>query len=178
MKKYTVLLIALCGLGACDKKENFSPEENTGVQIANQVSIFESKGSQQQWLLTAEAVDFADLTKSTLKNPILLLKKDNKDSARITGQSGSFDYEKKLISIEGNAVIHSITEQVIISTERFFYDIDKDLVWSDLKTTVTRGEAKAVARGGIETDSKLAHIKLKKQTTRIPTRIDELKRPS
>ena len=175
MKKLT-LFFALCLLIACGKKEEFSPQDNTGVQLANRVSIFESKSSQQQWLLTADAVDFADLTRATLKNPVLLLKENGKDSARVTGNTGTFDYPQKLITIEGNAQINSLTERVLITTERFFYDVNQDRVWSDQKTTITRDTAKSVARGGIETDSKLRKIEIKQHTTRLPKEASELKR--
>ena len=167
MKK-TLTLSVLLLLSACTKKESFSPDDSGEAQIASQVSIFESKGSQQQWLLTAQAVDFADLTNATLKNPILLLKQNGQDSARITGDTGLFDYGNKRVTLEGNAQINSLSEQTVITAPRFFYDIDADRAWSDQKTTITRGSAKTVARGGIETDSKLTRIELKKQTTRLP----------
>lgn len=162
-------------LSACNRTESFSPEEDTGVQIAHRVSIFESKDSQKQWILTAEAVDFADLNTSTLKNPVLLLKQNGQDSARVTGDSGTFDYLKKLVTIRGHAQIHSLTQRVLITTDRFFYDVDKDRVWSDAKTTITRGSAKSVARGGVVTDSKLSKIELKQHATRVPNTTDELK---
>jgi len=174
-KKLAVLGV-ICFLGACGKKDSFSPDDNAGVQLANRVSIFESKDNQQQWLLTAEAVDFADMTSATLKNPQLLLKQNGQDSARVSGHTGTFDYNKKLITIEGDAQIHSLTEQTLITTERFFYDVDKDKVWSDRKTTITRGTAKSVARGGIETDSKLKKIVLKNHATRVPQNARELKK--
>ncbi len=175
MKKLT-LLFAICLLVACGKKEEFAPQENTGVQLANRVSIFESKGNQKQWLLTADAVDFADMTRATLKNPELLLKENGQDSARVTGDTGTFDYPNKLITIEGNAKINSLTERVLITTERFFYDVNQDRVWSDQKTIITRDTAKSVARGGIETDSKLRKIEIKQHATRLPQNAGELKR--
>ncbi|MBO7191678.1 MAG: LPS export ABC transporter periplasmic protein LptC [Elusimicrobiaceae bacterium] len=167
MKKFFILSCLLLII-ACAKKENFSPDDNNGAQIASQVSIFESKGNQQQWLLTAQAVDFADLTNATLKNPILLLKQNGQDSARITGDTGIFDYGNKRVTVEGNAQINSLSEQTVITAPRFFYDIDADRAWSDQKTIITRGSAKTIARGGIETDSKLTKIELKNQTTRLP----------
>ena len=174
--KIITLLCTLCLVGACAKQENFSPDDNAGVQIANRVSIFESKDNQKQWTLSADAVDFADLTSATLKNPELLLKQNGQDSARVSGEIGTFDYNKKRVTIEGNAQVHSLTEKVLITTDRFFYDINQDRIWSDQKTTITRGSAKSVARGGIETNSKLSRIELKRQTTRLPQNKDELKR--
>lgn len=174
MKK-TLALSVLLILSACTKKESFSPDDSGEAQIANRVSIFESKGSQQQWLLTAQAVDFADLTNATLKNPILLLKQNGQDSARISGDTGTFNYEKKRVTIEGNAQINAITEQTLITAPRFFYDIEPDRAWSNQKTIITRGSAKTIARGGIETDSKLTKIELKQQTTRLPQEVRELK---
>ena len=177
MKPLVVGLAVLLFIGGCNQPGSFSPQEETGLQMAQNVSIFESKSSQQQWILTAEAVDFADLTSATLKNPVLVLKQDGKDSARVSGNSGSFNYAKKQVAIRGNARIYSLTQQLLITTERFFYDVNKGRIWSDVKTTVTRGDAKAVARGGIETDSKLAKIELKQQTTRLPQEVGELKKP-
>ena len=174
--KQSILFCTLCLLVACAKPENFSPDENAGVQIANRVSIFESKDNQKQWVLTADAVDFADLTSATLKNPKLLLKQNGQDSARVSGESGTFDYNQKLVTIEGNAQVNSLTERTLITTERFFYDVNNDRIWSDQKTTITRGTAKSVARGGIETNSKLTRIELKKQSTRLPQQASELKR--
>ena len=121
-------------------------------------------------------MDFADLTRATLKNPELLLKQNGQNSARVTGQSGTFDYAQKLVTIEGDARVNSLTEKTLITTERFFYDVDKDRIWSDQKTTITRATAKSVARGGIETNSKLTRIELKKQTTQLPQNTNELKR--
>ena len=175
MRKQIWIFVLLVGLGACSGQKDFSPEEENGLQLANQVSIFESKDSQKQWILTAEAVDFADLQHATLKNPKLLLKKDGKDSAQVTGDLGSFDYAQKLVSISGHAKIEALQEKAVLTTHQFFYDIDKDRVWSDDKTTIVRNQAKVVARGGVETDSKLARIELKKQTTRLPSDVRELK---
>lgn len=175
MKRYVALLALLVCVGACTKKEEFSPQDNAGMQMASRVSIFESKNNQKQWILTAEAVDFADLKSATLKNPVLLLKQNGQDSARVTGDTGIFDYETKRITIQGNAKINSLTEQTRITTDRFFYDVNKDRAWSDVKTVITRGGAKAIARGGIETDAKLTKIELKKQTTRIPQEVRELR---
>ena len=121
-----VVLSVLVFLSACGKKESFSPDDNDGVQIANRVSIFESKDNQKQWLLTAEAVDFADLTRATLKNPKLQLKQNGADSAVVTADTGTFDYPNKIITVEGNAQINSLTEQLKITTERFFYDVNQD----------------------------------------------------
>lgn len=173
-------LVAVLGsilwLSACEQPGTDSSAEDAGLQVANRVSLFESKGSQKQWLLTAEAVDFADLTSATLKNPELLLKQNGQDSARVQGDSGSFDYTNKLITVEGDARVESLGAKVVITTERFFYDINKDLIWSDQKTTILRGTAKSVAHEGIETDSKLTKIVLKKHTTRLPQDSQELKK--
>ena len=171
-----LLLPLVILLAACGGKGTFSPEENADMQLASNVTIFESKASQQQWILTAEAVDFGALQSATLKNPVLLLKQNNVDSARVSGDTGHFDYQKRLVSIEGNARIDALTEDAHLTTDRFFYDIDKNRVWSDRKTVVTRQHAKSVARGGIETDSKLTKIEMKNHSTRLPTDARELRR--
>lgn len=176
MKKLAFLLAVLAGLGACGGSDEFSPAEDAGMQLASQVSIFESKDSQKKWLLRADAVDFADLKSATLKNPNLLLKENGADSAGVTGKTGVFDYPSKLVTIEGDAKIQSFTENLLIEAERFFYDVDKDRIWSDGKTVITRGGAKVTARGGVETDSKLVKIEIKKQTTRLPADARELQK--
>lgn len=178
MRKIILGTLVLLALSACAKQEAFSPQDDAGLQIATNVSIFESKDNQKQWILTAQAVDFADLKTATLKNPVLLLKQNGQDSARVKGETGTFDYEKKLITIQGSAQINALLEHTVISTERFFYDVNKDRVWSDQKTTITRGTAKSVARSGIETNSKLTRIELKQQATRLPIHMQELKNPS
>ena len=169
-------LLCLLLLGACQQKEAFAPEDNKGLQLASNVSIFESKTGQQQWVLTAEAVDFADLQNATLKNPVLLLKQDGQDAARITANTGQFDYTNKLVTLSGNTKLVSLTEQATITTDRFFYDVDKDRVWSDGRTVISRGTGQSVARGGIETDSKLTKIELKQHRTRLPKTAQELKK--
>ena len=178
MRKTIALLLAVCGLCACGGEKEFSPSDNAGMQLATNVSIFESQDSHKKWILRAESVDFSSLQSAVLKNPDLLLKENGQDSASVTGKTGSFDYPSKLVTIEGNAKIQSFTENLIITAERFFYDVDKDRIWSDGKTVVTRGGAKVTARGGIETDSKLTKIEIKKQTTRLPADANELKSPS
>lgn len=172
MKKLCVLFVCVLFAGACGGKSG--APDNGDMQRAGEVTIFESKDSQKKWILRADEVDFADLNNALLTNPRLLLRQDGQDSAEVTGRKGTFDYLKKLVSIEGDAKVHSFKENVDLATERFYYDVDKDRVWSDKKTVVTRGGAKITARGGIETDSKLLKIEFKKQSTRLPADPKEL----
>lgn len=173
MRKYAALLLLCLALAACSNKPDFTPEEED-IQHAEEVAIFEAKDSQKKWILRADAVNFEDLSSAVLINPRLLLRQDGKDSAEVSGDSGSFNYLKKLVSIEGHARVHSFNENVTLETDRFFYDIDKDRIWSDKNTVVTRASAKITARGGIETDSKLTKIEFKKQSTRLPKTLKEL----
>ncbi len=173
MKHTGLLLLLSCLLCACGGEKNFSPEDGD-IQRAEGVTIFESKDSQKKWVLRADEVDFQDLNNAVLTNPRLLLRENGEDSAEVLGKRGTFDYTKKQVTIEGNALVRSFIEKTDLTTERFFYDIDKDRVWSDTKTIVTRANTKVTARGGIETDSKLQVIELKKQTTHLPQDIKEL----
>ena len=170
---YTVLLFCLLGLGACNGKDPSLPSEEEG-QKATHVTIFQAKDSQNQWILHADAVTFEDMNSATLINPHLLLREDGKDSAEVSGKRGIMDYGAKTVSIEGNARVHSLTQQVLLTTDRFFYNLDTDLIWSDRKTVVTKGNAKITARGGIETDSKLRKIEFKNQSTQLPASRQEL----
>ncbi len=178
MRKILVLTLFCVSLVACGGNGENSPQDASDMQLATNVSIFESKDNQKQWILQADTVDFADLKSATLKNPQLLLKQEGKDSARVFGKTGSFDYIKKLVTVEGDAKIDSFTEDVQITANRFFYDVENDRVWSEGKTVITRGGAKITARGGIETDSKLVKIEMKKQSTRLPASAQELQRKS
>lgn len=173
MKKWLCFLLPLC-LAACGAESKFSPNDEQGLQLADKVSLFESKDSQKKWVLDAEQVDFADLNNAVLKKPVLFLKENGQDIATVTGDIGTFDYAKKKVGIEGNAQVKSLTQQVTLNTHRFYYDVDKDRVWSDDKTIIIRGSAKSTAREGIETDSKLQRIELKKQSTALPQNAQEL----
>lgn len=174
MKKLCALFLPCLLLAACGGKDGFSPEDGD-MQHAKDVAIFESKDSQKKWILRADEVDFADLNNALLTNPRLLLRENGEDSAEVSGKRGTFDYLHKLVSIEGDAKVHSFKENVDLATDRFYYDVDKDRVWSDKKTVVTRGGAKITARGGVETDSKLLKIEFKKQSTQLPADAKELK---
>ena len=170
---YACLLVCLVGLAACSEKNASIPSEEEG-QKATQVTIFQAKDSQNQWVLKADAVTFEDMNSATLTNPHLLLREDGKDSAEVSGKRGIMDYSAKTVSIEGNARVHSLTQNVLLTTDRFFYNLDKDRIWSDKKTIVTRANAKITARDGIETDSKLRKIEFKKQSTQLPATTQEL----
>ena len=174
MRKTCLLLLALCGLCACGNEKEFSPAENAGMQLASNVSIFESQDNHKKWILRAESVDFSSLQNAVLKNPDLLLKENGQDSASVTGKTGTFNYPDKLVTIEGNAKIQSFTENLIITAERFFYDVNNNRIWSDDKTVITRGGVKVTAREGVVTDSKLTDIEIKQQTTRLPEDTREL----
>lgn len=173
MKKVWPFFLLSALLCACGGESSFSPDDGE-MQQAKEVTLFESKDSQNKWLLHADAVNFEDMAHAVLINPHLILREEGQDSADITGKRGVLNYSDKMVSIEGNARIHSLTQQVLLTTDRIFYDIDKDRVWSDDKTLVTRGTAKITAKNGIETDSKLKKIEFKQQTTRLPTDPKEL----
>ena len=174
MKRYFLWTLIALSLCACSNKDEFSPDEEE-LQQANQVTIFEAKDSQQKWSLHADEVNFDDMTHAVLVNPYLLLRENGQDSATVSGKRGVLNYADKLVSIEGDAQVHSLTEKVLLKTDRFFYDIDKDRVWSDKKTHITRGTAKITAKNGIETDSKLRKIEFKKQSTKLPVNPNEIK---
>lgn len=173
LKHVWLLWLPLGLLSACSADKPFSPDEEE-MQRATNVTIFQAKDSQNQWILQADKVDFENTTHAVLTNPHLLLRENGKDSAEVSGKRGILDYDDKTVSIEGDARVHSLLQRVLLTTDRFFYDIDQDRIWSDKKTLVTRGTAKITARGGIETDSKLNKIEFKKQSTRLPINPKEL----
>lgn len=174
MKKLPWLIITLSMLAACGGEKTFSPDDEQ-IQQAREVTLFESKNSQNKWILHADKVDFEDMTHAVLTHPHLLLRENGQDSTEVSGKRGVLNYAKKLVSIEGDVRVHSLLENVLLTTDRVFYDIDKDRVWSDKKTLVTRGTAKITAKNGIETDSKLRKIQFKKQRTQLPADPTELK---
>ncbi len=158
---------------ACGGKSK-APLQEEDAQIATNVSIFSSKENQKQWVLHAHSVNFENMQSATLKNPHLVLKEDGVDSAVVSGEVGTFDYAKQLVTIEGNALLESLTEKARISASRFFYNVEKDRIWSDARTVITRGTARSVAINGIETDSKLNRIIIKKHATQLPKDRQEL----
>ena len=175
MKHWTWCLLGCLCLAACSSKEEpFSPDEGD-MQRARQVSIFESKDSQKKWILKADEVNFEDTQHAVLFNPVLILRENGQDSAQVSGEQGILNYDKKLVTITGDARVESFTQKALLTTERFFYNFDKDRVWSDKKTLVTRGNTKVTAKAGIETDSKLRKIKFKQQTTELPLDPNELR---
>ena len=175
MKKYWFFLVAVCALAACSQKEPPSGQEGD-MQLATNVSIFSSKENQKEWVLHAQSVNFENMQSATLKNPQLLLKQNGQDSARVSGDLGTFDYGQQLVTIEGNAVLESLTEKARITAPRFFYDVTNDKIWSDARTVITRGTARSVAINGVETNSKLTKIVIKKHATQLPANRSELKR--
>ena len=173
MRKFTWVLALALLLTACGGEKDFSPDDGE-LQQAKEVTLFESKDSQNKWILHADAVDFEDMNSAILTNPHLILREDGKDSTEVTGKRGILNYSKKLVSIEGNARIHSLLQNTLLTTDRIFYHIDQDRVWSDKKTILTRGKTKITAKNGIETDSKLKKIEFKKQITKLPDDLQEL----
>ncbi len=173
--RYSCLFLLCFLLMACSGNNDEMEANEEHAQLATNVSIFSSKENQKEWLLLADTVNFADLQSATLNNPFLNLKQNGEDSARITGKVGSFDYTKHLVSIEGNARIESLAENLVISANCFLYNIDTDQIWSNGKTIVTRGNASITAKNGIVTDSQLNTIEFKKQSTRLPDSIQDFK---
>ncbi|MBQ3666974.1 MAG: LPS export ABC transporter periplasmic protein LptC [Elusimicrobiaceae bacterium] len=172
MKLFWIFVLAAL-LTACTAKQAPVPEED--AQVATNVSIFSSKENQKQWVLEAQSVNFENMQSATLKNPRLLLKQNGEDSATVSGDMGTFNYAKQLVTIDGNATVQSLTQKIRITAPRFFYNVEKDRVWSDAKTIITRGTARSVAINGIETNSKLTKIIIKKHATQLPATTQELK---
>lgn len=173
MKQLWIFVLVAVLFTACTDKQTSVPEED--AQVATNVSIFSSKENQKQWVLQAESVNFENMQSATLKSPRLLLKQDGNNSATVSGDLGKFDYTKQLVTIDGNAVVESLTERIRITAPRFFYNVETDRIWSDAKTIITRGSARSVALNGIETNSKLTKIIIKKHATQLPANRQELK---
>lgn len=178
MKHLFVCLLSAVLLGACHTKANSPAQDEADTQLATNVSIFSSQENQKKWILHADVVNFENMQSATLKNPKLVLKQNGQDSATVSGQTGSFDYAKQLVTIEGNAVLESLDEKTRITAQHFFYDIAKDKIWSDVRTVITRGTARSVAIHGVEADSKLNKIIIKKHATQLPKNRSELQRNS
>ena len=176
MKQLFVLLLTAVLLEACSSKTSTPAQDEADTQLATYVSIFSSKKKQKKWVLHADVVNFENMQNATLKNPALVLKQNGKDSATVSGQTGSFDYAKQLVTIEGNGVLESLDEKARITAQRFFYDIAQDKIWSDVRTVITRGSARSVAIHGVETDAKLNKIRIKKHATQLPKNRRELQR--
>lgn len=170
--KRIVLCVLIACLAACSRPA--SPLADEDAQLATHVSIFSSKENQKQWVLQAQSVNFENNQRATLKEPRLLLKQNGKDSATVSGTLGTFDYTTQLVSIEGNAVLESLSEKVRITAPRFFYNVQNDRIWSNAKTIITRGTARSVAINGVQTDSKLTKIVIKKHATQLPKTKQEL----
>ncbi len=173
MKKFFGLLFVLVCLAACSADKPLSSDDED-VQQATDVTLFESKDSQNKWVLHADKVNFEDMTRAVLINPHLMLRENGQDSTEVSGKRGTLDYANKLVSIDGNVRVNSLLQKILLTSDHIYYDIDKDRIWSDSKTVVTRGSGKITAKNGIETDSKLHKIQFKKQTTQLPTNPDEL----
>lgn len=177
MKRFYACVASVWCAAACGGPAPAAPEGTDG-QLATNVSIFSSKENQKEWTLHADAVNFEQTQHAVLSNPQLLLKQHGADSARVHGQRGTFDYGQQLVTLEDDAVLESLTEKTRITAPRFFYDIAHDKIWSDARTVITRGTAKSIAKNGVETDSKLTKITLKKHTTRLPQNVGELRKGS
>lgn len=178
MKRLLFFFVSAVLLGACSTPSSSPTQEDTDTQLATNVSIFSSQENQKKWVLHADTVNFENRQSATLKNPQLLLKQNGQDSATVSGQMGTFDYAKQLVTIEGNAVLESLDEKARITAQHFFYDIAQDKIWSDVRTVITRGTARSVAINGVETDSKLNKIRIKKHATQLPKTRQELQRNS
>ncbi len=176
MKHFCIFLLSAMLLGACSSQTSAPAQDEADTQLATNVSIFSSQENQKKWVLHADAVNFENMQNATLKNPALVLKQNGKDSATVSGQMGSFDYAKQLVTIEGNAVLESLDEKARITAQHFFYDIAQDKIWSDVRTVITRGTARSVAIHGVETDAKLNKIRIKKHATQLPQTRKELQR--
>ena len=174
MNKIIGAFLLIGTLAACSDDQSFSPDDGD-MQQAKQVVIFESKDSQNKWILQADQVDFEDMEHAVLTHPHLLLKEEGVDSAEVTGKRGLLNYAKKLVTIDGDAQVRSLKQHATLTTDRFFYDVDKDRIWSDTKTVIVRQNTKMTAQKGIETDSKLRKIEFKKHITQLPDDPNELR---
>lgn len=177
MKHCLLFLLAAFVFGGCGSDKKFSPNEDPGMQKANTVSIFESKGSQKRWILNSRDVDFSDMQNAALESPELLLKENGQDSAKITAERGIFNYPSKLVTLRGKVKATSFTQKLTLETDHMYYDVNKDRVWTEAKTIVTRGGVRTTAKNGVVTNSKLTQIEFKRQTTQLPQTLQEIKNP-
>ena len=177
MKKLPALFLLTLCLAACGGEKEFSPDDGD-MQRAENVTIFESKDSQKRWMLYSKDVDFSNMQNAALDSPELFLKENGQDSAKITAARGIFNYPKKTVTLKGKVKALSFTQNLTLETDYMYYDVDKDRVWTDAKTLVTRGGVRTTAKNGIETNSKLTKIEFKNQSTQLPQTVEEIKNPA
>jgi len=173
MKKFFFLPVLLLA-AACSNKETPFSDEDSGVQTATRVVMYEAAFGLHNWVLEADGASFSETDEEiSLTNPQIIFKKDDKEVSRIRGDKGSFSVQKNLIVLEGNVDGKDIKENVSIKTDLLNYDMTAKKIWTDRKFTLTRNGV-TVRGQGLRANGDLTEIEITKQTTTLPRTVKEI----
>ncbi|MDR0645420.1 MAG: LPS export ABC transporter periplasmic protein LptC [Elusimicrobiota bacterium] len=167
-----ILAFELC---AC-ARDNRGNENYETAQQASDVIISQSESGHAQWVLYADKADFYQdaPSYSIMQNPHIIFKKNDKDDSDIKSETGRYDIDRRLITMSGNVVGISKTENAKIETEKIFYDMRTKKIWSDANVLLTRGGL--IVKGkGLKANSDFSEIEIFKQQTKLPKNIEDLK---
>jgi LPS export ABC transporter protein LptC len=171
---FIILIIAV--LSSACARDNRSNENYETAQQASDVIISESESGSAQWVLYADKADFYQdaPSYSVMQNPHIIFNKNDKENSNIKSKTGRYDVDKRLISMSGNVVGISKTENVTIETEKIFYDMRTKKIWSDVNVRLTR-RGVIVKGEGLKANSDFSEIEIFKQQTKLPKNIEDLK---
>ncbi len=169
-----LLLISILFLAACNGKNSALSDEESGLQTAKSVVIYEAKNGFHTWVLQAEEAQFYENNeKVSLVKPQVVFKKEEKEVSRIKGDKGSLSLGENLIVLEGNVQGKDIKENVTINTSLLNYDMGQKKIWTDKKFILLRNGVKVEGQG-FKANGDLTEIEITKQTTTLPQTAKEI----
>jgi LPS export ABC transporter protein LptC len=173
-KAFIIFFIAALSY-AC-ARDNRSNENYETAQQASDVIISESESGRAQWVLYADKADFYQdaPSYSVMQNPHIIFNKNGKENSNIKSKIGRYDIDKRLITMSGNVVGISKTENAKIETEKIFYDMRTKKIWSDADVLLTRGGV-SVKGKGLKANSDFSEMEIFKQQTKLPKNIEDIK---
>ncbi|PIS47759.1 MAG: LPS export ABC transporter periplasmic protein LptC [Elusimicrobia bacterium CG08_land_8_20_14_0_20_51_18] len=149
MKQSLPVFFFSCALCLCSCRKEKSADNNMeNMTFVKNFKLSEIKGTEKKWDIFCQS-SLMNEAEGILKctGPVISLYKDEKLSARITGENGILNMHEKKSFIKTDVEVRSLTEDVKLYSNDLFFDSGKSKIWSYNGVRVLRNNIETRANG-------------------------------
>lgn len=143
------------------------PEEDLPDQIIKDFVLIETDGEDVVWKLYADRAEiFESRNEAVIYEVRIDFYEDGEYASTLTSDTGTVDTLRNDMTARGNVVLTSKKENAVLKTEELKWDAQTQLITSDYKATLEKGDTVIIGQG-FEASPGLSKFKTKEMVAEI-----------